>query len=37
MKNIQADISRAKELLKWEPTIDLENGIKELKKVWNVE
>lgn len=37
MKNIQADISRAKELLRWGSTITLEEGIKELKKVWNVE
>ena len=37
MKNIQADISRAKKLLNWQPGITLENGIKELKKVWNVQ
>ncbi|MFA6427518.1 MAG: NAD-dependent epimerase/dehydratase family protein [Candidatus Magasanikbacteria bacterium] len=32
-----ADISKAKQLLDWEPTITLEDGIKELKKEWGIE
>jgi len=36
MKNIQANISRAKKLLKWQPTITLEEGIKELKNALNI-
>jgi nucleoside-diphosphate-sugar epimerase len=32
MRHTLADISRAKELLGWEPTVHIEEGIKELKK-----
>jgi nucleoside-diphosphate-sugar epimerase len=32
-----ADISKAKKLLGWEPTISLEEGIAELKKEWGIE
>ncbi|HEV3245554.1 MAG TPA: NAD-dependent epimerase/dehydratase family protein [Candidatus Paceibacterota bacterium] len=32
-----ADNRKAKELLGWEPTIKLEEGIAELKKLWNIE
>lgn len=31
-----ADIRKAKELLGWEPTVTLEEGIAELKKLWNI-
>jgi len=31
-----ADISRAKELLGWEPTVKLEDGIAELKQEWGI-
>jgi UDP-glucose 4-epimerase len=31
-----ADISKAKKLLGWEPTIKLEDGISELKKFWKI-
>lgn len=34
---IEADITKAKELLNWEPTILLEDGILELKKEWGIE
>ncbi len=37
MKNIQADITRAKKLLKWSPKITLQEGLKELKQAWKVE
>ncbi|MBU0596536.1 NAD-dependent epimerase/dehydratase family protein [Patescibacteria group bacterium] len=37
MKYTEADNTKAKELLGWEPTINLEDGIKELKKEWGVE
>jgi nucleoside-diphosphate-sugar epimerase len=33
----EADNTKARELLDWEPTIDLDTGIKELKKIWNIE
>ncbi len=33
----QADITKAKKLLDWEPTISLEDGIAELKKEWGIE
>ena len=33
----KADNRNAKELLGWEPTRALEDGIAELKKLWNVE
>ncbi len=36
VRHSQADISRAKELLGWEPTIKLEDGIIELKKEWGI-
>lgn len=32
----KADNRKAKELLEWEPTITLEEGIAELKKLWNL-
>ena len=32
-----ADNRKAKELLGWEPTIKLEDGIAELKKEWGLE
>lgn len=37
MKKIQANIIRAKKLLNWEPSITLQEGLKELKKAWNIE
>ncbi len=36
MKYTEADITKAKKLLDWEPTITLEDGIKKLKKEWGV-
>ncbi|PIR75845.1 MAG: hypothetical protein CO030_05165 [Candidatus Magasanikbacteria bacterium CG_4_9_14_0_2_um_filter_42_11] len=33
---MQANISKAKELLGWEPTVELADGIAELKKTWNI-
>jgi nucleoside-diphosphate-sugar epimerase len=36
-KNTLADSSRAKELLGWEPTVKLEDGIAELKVEWGLE
>lgn len=36
-KNTQADISKAKLLLSWEPYVSLEEGIKELRKLDNIE
>jgi UDP-glucose 4-epimerase len=33
----KADNRKARELLGWEPTIKLEEGIAELKKIWNLE
>lgn len=36
-RNTQADISKAKELLGWEPSVNFEEGIKELKKKNNIE
>lgn len=36
-RNTKADIARAKELLNWEPTITLEEGIAELKKLHGLE
>lgn len=36
MRFIQADISRAKELLGWQPTTTLEDGVNELKKEWGI-
>jgi len=35
-RNTRADISRAKEFLNWEPSVNLEDGIKELKKYCNI-
>lgn len=35
-RRTQADISKAKELLSWEPTITLEKGVEELKKEWGI-
>lgn len=32
----RADIRKAKELLGWEPTVSLEDGIAELKKLWGI-
>lgn len=32
----RADTTKAKELLGWEPTIKLEDGVAELKKLWNL-
>lgn len=37
MKYIKADITRAKELLGWEPTIEIPEGILMLKKDWGIE
>ncbi len=37
MQEIEADISKAKELLGWEPSVTLEDGIVELKKEWGIE
>ncbi len=37
MKNIRADNTLARELLGWEPSITLEEGIAELKKEWGIE
>ena len=37
MKAIQADNTKAKKLLGWEPTITLEAGIAELKKEWGLD
>ncbi len=37
MKKIQADNTKARELLGWSPTVKLEDGTKELKKEWGVE
>jgi len=37
MKYTEADITKAKELLGWEPSVTLEDGIVELKKEWNIE
>ncbi len=37
MKYTKADISKAKNLLGWEPTIQLPDGIVELKKEWGLE
>lgn len=33
----EADISKAKQLLGWEPKVSFEDGMKELKKYWGVE
>lgn len=33
----EADITKAKELLDWEPTINLEDGVKQLKSEWGIE
>lgn len=33
----EADIIKAKELLGWQPTIKLEDGIRQLKDAWNIE
>lgn len=33
----EADITKAKELLNWEPTIKLEDGVKQLKSEWGIE
>jgi UDP-glucose 4-epimerase len=35
-RHTRADISKAKELLGWEPTVSLEEGITELKKLHNL-
>lgn len=37
MRYTNADITKAKQLLNWEPTISLEEGIKNLKKEWGIE
>jgi UDP-glucose 4-epimerase len=37
MKYTKADISKAKELLGWEPTITIPEGIADLKKEWGLE
>lgn len=37
VKRTQADNTKAKTLLGWEPTISLEEGIAELKKEWGIE
>ncbi len=37
MKKIQADNTKARELLGWSSTVKLEDGMKELKKEWGVE
>ncbi|MCX6782221.1 MAG: NAD-dependent epimerase/dehydratase family protein [Candidatus Magasanikbacteria bacterium] len=37
VRKTHADVSKAKELLGWEPTIKLEDGINELKKEWGIE
>lgn len=36
MQAIQADNTKAKNLLGWEPTVKLEDGIRELKKEWGI-
>ena len=36
-KHTRADIRKAKELLNWEPTVTLEEGIAELKKIYGIE
>lgn len=36
-RHTQADIARAKKLLGWEPTITLEEGIAELKRIYGIE
>jgi nucleoside-diphosphate-sugar epimerase len=36
MRHIEADNTRARELLKWTPTIKLEDGIAELKREWGL-
>lgn len=36
MQEIEADITKAKELLGWEPSVTLEEGIEELKKEWRI-
>ncbi|HYE59940.1 MAG TPA: NAD-dependent epimerase/dehydratase family protein [Candidatus Kapabacteria bacterium] len=36
-RKTEADITLAKELLGWEPTITLEDGVLELKKLWGLE
>lgn len=35
-RNTRADITKAKELLGWEPSITLEQGVAELKKEWKI-
>lgn len=37
VRRTEADISRAKELLDWEPTIRFEDGVAELKREWGIE
>lgn len=36
-RRTEADITKAKELLDWEPTVTLEEGIKALKSEWGIE
>lgn len=36
MRHIEANITKAKQLLGWQPTVTLKNGIEELKKEWGV-
>ncbi|MFZ5365202.1 MAG: NAD-dependent epimerase/dehydratase family protein [Patescibacteria group bacterium] len=36
VRKTYADISKAKELLNWEPTISIEEGVAELKKEWGL-
>ncbi|MBP9732126.1 MAG: NAD-dependent epimerase/dehydratase family protein [Candidatus Magasanikbacteria bacterium] len=37
MRHIEADITKAKKLLNWEPSISIQEGIAELKKEWGIE
>jgi nucleoside-diphosphate-sugar epimerase len=37
LRRTEANITKAKELLGWQPTIELEEGIKQLKKEWQIE
>ena len=37
MRRVRADITIAKKLLKWQPTVKLEDGIKQLKNEWGIE
>ncbi|MFH1292402.1 MAG: NAD-dependent dehydratase, partial [bacterium] len=37
MRLVQADTNRAKELLGWESSISLAEGLKKLKKEWDIQ